>query len=118
MSLIDPYSDQFISKSRNVPVLTDLYDSVNLDLQYYELLRKCVEVKVNISEKEIAIVEQDTRAQAKGPGFFRHRAGRIGASVCGAVYHTNLAQPSQSLIQSICYPHLYKLNTKAIKHGC
>lgn len=118
LSLNGPYADQFISKSRNVPVLTDLYDSVNLDLQYHELLRKCLEVKVDISEKEIDIVEKDTRAQAKGPGFFRHRAGRIGASVCGAVCHTNLAQPSQSLIQSICYPHLYKLNNKAIKHGC
>jgi len=28
------------------------------------------------------------------------------------------SQPSQSLIKSICYPHLFKLNTKAIQHGC
>jgi len=26
--------------------------------------------------------------------------------------------PSQSLIQSICYPELNKLNTKAVRHGC
>ena len=118
LSLIEPYADQFISKSRNIPVVTDLYDPNNLHLNYPELLRKCLQVEINISEKEIETVEQDTRTQAKGPGFFRHRAGRIGASVCGAVYHTNLAQPSLSLIHSICYPHLFKLNNKAINHGC
>ena len=112
LSLIDPYADPFISKSRNIPVLTDLYDPNNLDLKYPQLLRKCLEVEINISEEEIETVELDTRTQAKGPG-----AGRIGASVCG-VYHTNLAQPSLSLIHSICYPHLFKLNNKAIKHGC
>ena len=71
-----------------------------------------------LSDEDIKIVEQDTREQAKGPGFFRHRAGRIGASVSGAVYHSNIAQPSQSVIKSVCYPHLYKVNSKAIRHGC
>ena len=32
-------------------------------------MRKCLEVKVEISGKEIYIVEKDTRAKAKGPGF-------------------------------------------------
>ena len=118
LSLIDPYSEQFVAKSRNVPVLSDLYEPTNLDLDYPELLQKCMDVKINVSDQEIKIVERDTQDQAKGPGFFRHRAGRIGASVSGAVYHSNVAQPSQSLIKSICYPHLYKVNTKAIKHGC
>ncbi|PFX19773.1 hypothetical protein AWC38_SpisGene15809 [Stylophora pistillata] len=90
----------------------------NLDLKYTELLNKYLEVEINISEEEIEIVEQDTKTQAKGSGFFRHRAGRIGASVCGAAYHNNIAQPSQSLIQSVCYPHLFKLNIKAVKYGC
>jgi len=67
---------------------------------------------------ELKSIEKDTIKQAKGAGFFRHRAGRIGASVSGTVSHSNLAQPSQSLIKSICYPHLYKVNTKAVKHGC
>ena len=118
LSLIDPYAEQFVVKSRNVPVLSDLYDLNNLELDYPELLQKCVGVKIMLSDEGIKIVEQDTREQAKGPGFFRHRAGRIGASVSGAVYHSNIAQPSQSLIKSVCYPHLYKVNSKAIKHGC
>jgi hypothetical protein len=32
--------------------------------------------------------------------------------------HTNPVQPSQSLIKSICYPHLFKVTSKAIIHGC
>ena len=118
LSLIDPYADQFVAKIRNVPVISDLHEPSNLDLEYPELVRKCVEVKIDISDEEIKIVEQDTRAQAKGSGFFRHRAGRIGASVSGAACHSNLAQPSQSLIKSVCYPHLFKVNSKALNHGC
>ena len=73
---------------------------------------------MEISDKDIEIVEKDTRPQAKCSGFFRHRAGRIGASVSGTAFHTNLAQPSQSLIKTICYPHLYKAqSSKAIRHG-
>ena len=118
LSLIDPYAEQFVVESRNVPVLSDLYDPNNLELDYLELLQKCGDVKIMLTDEDIKIVEQDTREQAKGPGFFRHRAGRIGSSVSGAVYHSNLAQPSQSVIKSVCYPHLYKVNSKAIRHGC
>ena len=62
-------------------------------------------------------VELDTRSQAKGSGFFRHRAGRIGASVSGAVCHCNLAQPPQSLIKSICYPHLKSAQPTSVVQG-
>ena len=82
------------------------------------MLQRCKDVKITLSDQDISLVEQDTRDQAKGTNFFRHRAGRIGASVSGAVYHSNVVQPSQSLIRSICYPHLYKVNSRAIKHGC
>ena len=61
---------------------------------------------------------EDTRDQGKGPGSFRHRAGRIGASVSHAVYCSNKAQHFQPQITSICYLHLYKVNSKAINHGC
>ena len=33
--------------------------------------------------------------------------------------NVNPAQPSQSLIKSICYPHLFKVNTNAaVTYGC
>ena len=56
--------------------------------------------------------------QAKESAFFRHRTGRIGESVSGAVCRTNPAQPSQTLIESFCYPNLFKVNTKAVIYGC
>ena len=56
--------------------------------------------------------------QSKGNAFFRHRSGRIGASKCYPATHTSPAQPAQSLIKSICYPHVFRFNTAATIHGC
>ena len=114
LSLVDPLADQFIDQSRSVPVVSELFHTDNLSLGYSELLAKCIQVQLNISAEQIKLVEETTRTQSKGTGFFKHRAGRIGASISGAVFHTN----SQSLIKRICYPTLYKLNTAAVKHGC
>ena len=36
----------------------------------------------------------------------------------GAASKCNLAKPPRSTIRTICYSHLFKVNTKAIKHGC
>ena len=118
LSLTDKYADQFIAKSRTVPVVSDLFETENLDLNYHELLQKCAEVKLDISRENIMLVEKDTRAQAKSSGFFRHRAGRIGASSSGVAFRSILSQPPQALIKMICYPNVFKVNTKAARHGC
>ena len=73
---------------------------------------------IKITKEQITQVERVSVTQAKGNSFFRHRAGRIGPSESKAACQTNPAMPSQSLIQSICYPELNKLNTKAIIPGC
>ena len=91
---------------------TDLFNTENLDMNFPELLKLCSNVNLDISDEQIKQVEKDTRSQAKGSGFFRHRAGRIGASVSGVAFHSNLPQPPQSCVKSVCYPSLYKLNTK------
>ena len=101
-----------------MPTISDLFDKKYLDLCYPELLKACHEVDIKITKEQITQVERDSVTQAKGNSFFRHRAGRIGASQSKAACQTNPAMPSQSLIQSICYPELNKLNTKAIIHGC
>ena len=118
LSLIYPFADQFIDQSRSIPVLSELFHTDNLSLGYSELLAKCIQVQLNIPAEQIKLVEETTRAQSKGTGFLKHCAGRIGASMSGAVFHTNLSLPSQSLIKTICYPSLYKLNTTAVKRGC
>lgn len=118
VSLIDPYAVHFILKKKSQHIsITRFLQAQQSGSKYSEHLRKCSEVEINISKKEIEMVEQDKRTHAKEPGVFRNQAGRIGASICGPVYHTNLAQPSPSLTNSICYPHLFKLNNKTIKHG-
>ena len=118
LSLIKPYSDQFVSESSSIQTIPDLFDNDNLNLTYTDLLKKCFNVEICLSSKDIAQIERDTQSQANGSAFFRHRAGRIGASMSGAVCRTNPAQPSQSLIKTICYPNLFKVNTKAVIHGC
>ena len=100
LSLIEPYSSQFVSQSRSIPTIPDLFDDDNLKVSYIDLLKKCFSV-------EILQIEKDTQNQAKGSALFRHRAGHIGASVGGAVCQKNPAQPSQTLIESICYPNLF-----------
>ncbi|KAK2555743.1 hypothetical protein P5673_022310 [Acropora cervicornis] len=74
-------------------------------------------VNLDLNDSELCAIEADTRKQFKGNLFFRHRAGRIGASVSWAVAHSNPMQPSQSLIKSLCYPHLFRVTSKAITHG-
>lgn len=105
LSLITEYADSYILKSHSVPRISDLIDNY-LDLSYPELLKACHEVDIEITKEQITQVERDTVTQAKGNSFFRHRAGRIGASQSKAACQTNPAMPSQSLIQSICYPEL------------
>ena len=103
LSLIAPYSDQFVLKSRQILTISDLFDPENMSLSYLDLLTKCFNVEITLtSDQEISQIEKDTQNQAQGSGFFTHRAGRIGGSLSGAVYHTNVnpAQPSQSLIKS------------------
>ena len=118
LSLVQPYSTNFISKTRGIKPVRDLFDPKYLDFNYAEILKECHKVELNISNTEIRLIERETVTQAKGSAFFRHRAGRIGASKSRAACHTDPAQPSQSLIKSICYPELFKFSTAATSHGC
>lgn len=115
--VIDPYANQFIDKSRTLSIIPDLFERGNLELDYPKLIKMSVEATLGVFEVHIEKIETSTRAQASSSGFYRHRAGRIGASQCFSAFHTNLAQPSQSLIKTICYPSLYKVNTKATRYG-
>ena len=105
-------------KSRDIPTVSDLFDKKYLTFEYHELLKACTDISINISERDIKLIEKDTRKQSKGASFYHHRAGRIGASVSKLACHTNPAQPSQSLIKTICYPNLFKFSTAATEHGC
>ena len=104
LSLVQPYSEALVLKSRTIKAIPDLCDEQYLNTPYDELIKACYEVNISVTAQEIDIIEKDTINQAKVSGFFRHRTGRIGASISKAASHTDPALPSQSLIKTICYP--------------
>lgn len=53
LSLIPAYADQFVAESRAVPVVTDLFNSENLDMNFPELLKLCLNVNLDISDERI-----------------------------------------------------------------
>ena len=57
LSLIPAYADQFVAKSRAVPVVTDLFNTENLDMNFSELLKLCLNVNLDISDERIKQVE-------------------------------------------------------------
>ena len=59
-----------------------------------------------------------TCGQSKSKHWFHYRAGRITASQFKQVLHTDLHQPSLSLLNHICYPDLYKFSNEAISWVC
>ena len=99
LSLIHPFSESFVSRSRNIPTIPDLFDKKYLDLEYHDLLEVCSNVNIEITAEERKTIEEDARSQSQSSSFYRHRAGRVGASISKAASHTNPAQPSQSLIK-------------------
>jgi len=99
LSLIHPFSESFVSRSRNIPTIPDLFDKKYLDLEYHDLLEVCSNVNIEITAEERKTIEEDARSQSQSSSFYHHRAGRVGASISKAASHTNPAQPSQSLIK-------------------
>ena len=102
LSLIHPFSDYFITESRHIQTIPDLFDKKFLNMEYHNFLEAWSNVNNEIIEDEIKCAEEDTRTQSQGSSFCRHRVGRIRASISKAASHTNPAQPSKSLIKTIC----------------
>ena len=58
LSLIPPYSKSFISKSHQIPILLDLFDSENIKLTYPDLMKKCLETEISISGEELKAIKK------------------------------------------------------------
>ena len=98
LSLVEPFSDSFILKSRLIPTMLDLFNHEYVAIEYNQLIKLSSETDISISDTDIKIIERDTRSQSNRNEFFTHRAGRISAFVSKQVSHTNPSQPSQSLV--------------------
>jgi len=92
-----------------------LYKPDNEELMYTELLDVCDEVKLTITEEEANLIETHTHNQTKNTAL---HFGQITASKIKSVCGTDVSNPAQSLISSICYPQLHKFTTRATTCGC
>ena len=99
--------------------LTNLRDESAFSLNFAELLTLYQEIEktINVTEHQAKQVEKVTQSQADSKIWFHFRAGRITASKMKAACHTNPAQPSQSLVKSICYPDAHSFSA-ATNWGC
>ena len=53
LSLTDTYGNQFIDESRILPAIPDLFERGNVELDYPELIKMCVEVTLGVFEEPI-----------------------------------------------------------------
>lgn len=121
LSILPEYCENYVVDHSMFSLpLPNLFDASAMDLSYSDLLEVCEHVyeELKITDEQSRNIEASTRDQAQSKTWFRFRAGRVTASKFKAAVHTDLSQPSQSLLKSICYPESYKFSNKATKWGC
>ena len=108
LSLLSKYSDSYIVDYSKLSMqLASLFDEKCLELPYNELLEKCEEAfdKIQVSTSQTRNIKTATQTQAQLKIWFIYRAGQVTASRFKSAVCTDMSQPSQSLIKTICYPH-------------
>ena len=68
LSLIAPYSDDYISqpmKEKFPTVLTELRDENAIQLNYSELLKQCQHTEISVTAEQAKAVENATREQSQ-----------------------------------------------------
>ena len=96
-----------------------MYKKDYLSLGYRSLLQLANQTNVCLTADQAKAVESKTRDQAANSRiWFRMRAGRITASKFKSACCTDPANPSKSLIMSVCYPEVYRFCNEATKWGC
>ena len=121
LSLIPEYSHKYVPKSTldSFPVpLKSLQLASHISLSYPSLLQVCQSIEIELTSEMAQSVEKATRSQSNSKLWFSYRAGRVTASRMRAVCHTSIANPSQSLIKSICYPEAFSFVSKQTEWGC
>ena len=121
LSILLGYCDEYVVDHSVLSLpLSALFDPSAMDLPYCDLLKKCEEVfkSLMITNEQARNIEVSTRDQAQSKTWFRYRVGRVTSSKFKAAAHTDLSQPSQSLIKCICYPESYRFSSKATRWGC
>ena len=99
-------------------VLSDFYQPDNLSLGYNELLQVAVSTDISVTSLQTVAAEKNTRGQSASRLWFHLRTGRVTASKFRRACHTDPANPSLSLIMSICHPEAFRFQTAATAWGC
>ena len=110
LSLTDQFSNKFVPKSqlKEWPLdFTKLYDVSASSLSFEELLKKCEEADISMTQRQIDFLEQQTRKPSSSAFWFKYRTGRITASNFYAVCHTTTSNPSVTLIKKLCSSENY-----------
>ena len=102
------------------PPLSDLFKEECLKAPYTDLMDQCNQCfnEIKVTADQARVIEENTRSQAKSKVWFHQRSGHITASKLKAAVHTNISQPSKSLIMFICYPEGRQFYLKATSWGC
>ncbi|XP_034072435.1 uncharacterized protein LOC117546338 isoform X1 [Gymnodraco acuticeps] len=115
----EPYYRECVPKSvSKLPKPLPQYRTPEmLQLSPTELQNACQDFRQEeLTQPQVQAVEEETRNQSLSAIWFSQRAGRITASRLKQVLQTSLAQPSKSLIKSICYPEAHKFSTAATRY--
>ena len=107
LSIISPFSKNYIPKalSKKYPTITtELYNPANLQLNYKQLLYLAMSATISCTKDQVEFLMQETKGEASSKSWYTFLAGRVTASNLYSVCHTDIAQPSISLICRLCYP--------------
>ena len=121
-SVVAPYSDKYVPKSSldMFPKPLKCFQQPSyLQLPYNELLSMCENVSIDseVADKMAKSLENETRSQSKCSLWFKHQAGRVTASCMKQVCHTDVTNPAESLVKSICYPQELSFSSKQTDWG-
>jgi len=108
--------NMFLLDSFPVP-LKSLQQASHFNLDYPSLLQVCKSIEIELTSEMAQSVEKATRSQSNSKLWFTYQAGRVTASWMKTVCHTDMDNPSQSLVKSICYPEAFSFVSKQTEWG-
>lgn len=109
LRVVPEFADEYAAPSVDLPLaLSDLFDMKYANLPYEELLLQAREVFasgcIKITLEQTQLIERRTRKQSFSNVWKTLRAGLVTASVMHSLLHTDIENPSITLVKKICYP--------------
>ncbi|XP_057699579.1 uncharacterized protein LOC130920385 isoform X4 [Corythoichthys intestinalis] len=113
LSVLPDYCEEFVPKTVKLGLPKPM-SSVFMETHVSKSLDELT-AEASTDDSQISAVKQMTREQSTTKSRFLNRAGRITASNFKAASRTEIENPSNSLIQRVCYPDTFKFTTEATR---